>query len=922
MIIRRVQVESWGGLRWPIDLHLHPRVNLIHAPNGTGKSTLVTAIRYALLEPAAANTGAYRPWGSEVAPRVAVEFQAADGVWKVEKIFSRRPQARLLREVRGFWEPFADDPDTVHAKTVSLVTGGEVERRHRGRESAEAQKARRGVLYVLWRDQGRAPLDRDGLELPGTAERDLAQAVGVGVVSERDRRIIEAAERRLAELLTPARREETRELALAAEQLRRVQATVGRLQEQVRVLRQWEENAESAALLLEETEELLGGARDELQQAQARLATAKEFAKKVEEADARHKSASCARGAWDQKIQNLAAERVALQAAKEELERKQAAVSAREESARSIREHLRQASDGLEEIQVMARQAADVATLARARFDLARDLGERDRMTQRLRQAEPHESIINERSTERRGISVPDAEELTGLQKLQHSLVVETMRLEGARMRVAFSADQPWQGRVELDGVESAVNLPAGSEAEWEALERADLQLDGIGRFRVERVLETSLAKQRKKVREIEQEISEGLRRWGASSLGELEGRAMQARACDEAIERAQAALQGLLPEGRESVELQLAQVEARIRTARQNHADLANEMPEVDQADALSREADRASSELAKRLEQQQRDVSALRAQFDDAEAGLPQAQEDLRAIEKDIHTATGRIQTLEDDGLTDEGRLARLAELEGAERSSEVEVLRLEAQAPALDDAVSEATASEREVQRLQAERDRYHTDLTTARARAAGIAEQGSYTELTRAEEALEVAQARYDVLKLQADARALLVTVLVEERDRQRSELFRPVEERVSRMWDRVSGGRYAAVKVEGHLRPASVVPRDYPSETPAPDALSGGEQEQLGTIIRLALAEVLVLTDPGDGQTLILDEPLPTSDSVRRRRMLELLSNPAPGLQVIVMAHDAREYAALRCDAEHDLAGLIDQARETAAAREP
>ncbi|MDP3501670.1 MAG: AAA family ATPase [Myxococcales bacterium] len=66
-----------------------PGLNVLYGPNDLGKSTLVTALRAALLIPAKSSEGnAFRPWFRDAIPRVVLTFEADDGrFWRVTKEF-------------------------------------------------------------------------------------------------------------------------------------------------------------------------------------------------------------------------------------------------------------------------------------------------------------------------------------------------------------------------------------------------------------------------------------------------------------------------------------------------------------------------------------------------------------------------------------------------------------------------------------------------------------------------------------------------------------------------------------------------------------------------------------------------------------------------------------------------------------------
>lgn len=66
-----------------------PGLNVLHGPNDLGKSTLVTALRAALLSPAKSSEGeTFIPWFRDAIPRVVLTFEADDGrFWRVTKEF-------------------------------------------------------------------------------------------------------------------------------------------------------------------------------------------------------------------------------------------------------------------------------------------------------------------------------------------------------------------------------------------------------------------------------------------------------------------------------------------------------------------------------------------------------------------------------------------------------------------------------------------------------------------------------------------------------------------------------------------------------------------------------------------------------------------------------------------------------------------
>ncbi|MBL8917282.1 MAG: AAA family ATPase [Myxococcaceae bacterium] len=70
-------------------LEFAPQLNVLFGPNDLGKSTLVTALRAALLVPAKSAEGqAFVPWYRDASPQVVLVFEADDGrLWRVIKTF-------------------------------------------------------------------------------------------------------------------------------------------------------------------------------------------------------------------------------------------------------------------------------------------------------------------------------------------------------------------------------------------------------------------------------------------------------------------------------------------------------------------------------------------------------------------------------------------------------------------------------------------------------------------------------------------------------------------------------------------------------------------------------------------------------------------------------------------------------------------
>ncbi|RYG16596.1 hypothetical protein EON82_24810 [bacterium] len=112
MRLRHIELTAWRCFVHNTRVGpFHDGLNVVHAPNGTGKSTLFAALRRAMLDAhrtGGAEVQALCSWGRELAPRVSVEFEY-DGVgYRIEKQFLKGASSLLSRVENGLHAPFAD----------------------------------------------------------------------------------------------------------------------------------------------------------------------------------------------------------------------------------------------------------------------------------------------------------------------------------------------------------------------------------------------------------------------------------------------------------------------------------------------------------------------------------------------------------------------------------------------------------------------------------------------------------------------------------------------------------------------------------------------------------------------------------------------------------------------------------------------
>jgi DNA repair exonuclease SbcCD ATPase subunit len=110
--IRSIRVADWRCFLDDVEVGpFEEGLNIIHAPNGTGKSTLFEALRRALLDGhkvTGKDVEAIRPWGRNLAPKVTVEFTRAGQEYRITKQFLDDPRAVLERKENGLFRRLAE----------------------------------------------------------------------------------------------------------------------------------------------------------------------------------------------------------------------------------------------------------------------------------------------------------------------------------------------------------------------------------------------------------------------------------------------------------------------------------------------------------------------------------------------------------------------------------------------------------------------------------------------------------------------------------------------------------------------------------------------------------------------------------------------------------------------------------------------
>lgn len=167
--------------------------------------------------------------------------------------------------------------------------------------------------------------------------------------------------------------------------------------------------------------------------------------------------------------------------------------------------------------------------------------------------------------------------------------------------------------------------------------------------------------------------------------------------------------------------------------------------------------------------------------------------------------------------------------------------------------------------------------------------GADNDGRAGDVQAAREALDVARTDVDRLALEVDALSLLATTLEAAKLRQRDTFTTPVTQRLLPRLERVLDAQAVAMSDTFEF---SALTRDGRDESL--DAVSDGTREQIGVLVRLAIADLLAAT--GKPVPLILDDPLAFADDARLASVNGEIARAATGNDVQVVVLTCRPYA--------------------------
>jgi len=635
MILESVRIKNWRSLGNVNVQAFSPGITVIHAPNKTGKTSLVEAIRSTLidLDYDTTRVAPVVPWGTNSVPGVTVGFSVGGERYVLSKRFTKRKEGGAeLRKVRadgGRGELVAKD------KNVTLKT----------RDLVGVEKSNRGLAQLLWVSQGVVDLPKMDEEL----DEALRPVLG-SVISGRDMGFRQVLWTRMQQWFTNEQNA-GRGRHRKGSRLREIEEKVSERDEEVKEIDAEFGRAESQLSEVERKEQ-------EIAEAEALVEAASREVERLKNAD---------RGLLQkrEKAKELENRARAVRQELEELEEARAKREGYEDRAKELAEQLEEAGTQLKPLTQAKKAAAKALSAAtdvrqkaedafkalsdhRATVDAMRRLVKIDEATgvgeKALRKAEEVEKRVVGTKEKLAGLSAPDKKDASAIEKLLNRLVKVEAELNAAQLSLAVTPSKRGSATVQVDReAEESVALAPGEVLERAVKQRVRVGIAGFGSVEVVRGTEDKSVEDLGSERDgLEAELRRLLAEWGMETVdrsevvAELSKRLAERESLEDRVKRQQEQLSEEAPEGREALRREIA-------ARRKEKGRLLRAHPELEKWKASPASLEQAEADLKEEEERWGEALADARRGEDAARGRLEETEKRMKSAE----TSTSEVQT-----------------------------------------------------------------------------------------------------------------------------------------------------------------------------------------------------------------------------------------------------------------------------------
>jgi len=896
MILRSIRVQGWRCYADPVTVGpFADGINVIHAPNATGKSSLLEAVVRGFFDGhrvGGRDVETMRPWGRDLAPEVTLEFTQDGTDYRLRKRFLDNPCSELFRREGGKFVRLSEGEKSDEF-VRALFSGSSPGR-------GLSKPAHWGLAQVLLIPQGRLELS----DLSGDLVRDIQESLGVHVsgpgASPLEQRIEEAYLR----LFTPTGKLRT---GRDAPRIVGLRSRAEELQAQRHVLLEALEAFERVSRRVEDFRAVRAQARRDEEGLTARVEKVREQARAYARLEADRdlkreqlKAAAATHAELKQRVDGIEGARKEQAEARRELDRLRAdiAFSAREverlnalaEKAGADLEEVRKGRQGVETAE---REAEDALRFTQAR----KNLTERERVLDKIRETAQE---LETRKKDLGRVVAPDEKTLKAMRKALAARSEAQVRLDAALITLEIVPEEDTALEVLSAEETGRRQVAAGLPVRVKGSPEVHVNLEGMARIRARGPAGT--------VEELREAVTRAGRKlealtagFGTAEIDELEARSERSRLLLQQVSDARTRLDTLL--GGSTVE-EMEQARRKNRQAAEEilaaHPEWSGDPPD---ADLLRDRARTVKQTFIARVDEAELRKDKAATAFQAAtvtRAGVQARHEEAVRRERSL---SEKLEAMQKDGLDDRERAAHLKEASLTWEAARNTLQDLEAGlARYPEDPRVVLEGLERQTAAVRQQASSALEQQRKEEGRLEHLAAEGPYSALARVEEELAGIRAQVEDETLRTEAIQLLRNTVLACKTRVLTDLRQPVELAATRLLHRIAGTRLGPVQLAERFQPQGVRPRTASGEVNVAE-LSGGEKEQVHLAVRLALAEVLA----GERRRfVVLDDVLTATDTGRLARILSILEEEAGRLQLFLLSCHPERYRALSGAAFFDL----------------
>ncbi|HOL96153.1 MAG TPA: SMC family ATPase [bacterium] len=899
MILRKIRAANWKCFIDPVEVGpFSETLNIIHAPNATGKSTLFEAFRRALLDGhrvRGQEMEAIRPLGRSLAPQVMVEF-CHDGIdYRITKQYLDNAKSVLERKEQGAFVRWKEGTD------ADQWCQGILTQNPPGR--GLFRQANWGLAQVLWAPQGDMRLPDFSGDVIGGIQAALGEQISGPDAGPLEKRIKEL----YSEIYTEGGRIRTGanapRIIFLREELERVK---GELQEAQLRLQAYEQSSRNVADLRQRREyskshlESLRVQRIEIQrqveQYKALLSEKKQREEQVKTAEAQYNLIT-------QRIQQIHDAANELQKCQsnltgllESLPLRQNELQLRERELNEIRtalEDIRKNRPAIDEAESLAKQAQRFVETRRQREEL-------NLLVTKIQRARLE---LDQRRDARTRFLAPDAKTLRDIRRAMKERDEAQTRIESALISLEIVPEH--DGSLEAIAAENPGSVPLHEGIPGIIKGSPDVVVNwpGVARIRATGPVE-DITPLRNEHAAAVQKIEDLTAPFQTRDIDQLEALAERAKEMDLQIRDAATQFDTLLA-GRtlEEIEQQRAELEGLFQTLLQEHPEWEANPPDYQR---LWEQAEKLKAEFIEQVENAERRQDTRQTAFNAAKEEKIKLDTLIEGTQSQQRALEAKLNNLKQDGKTEAQRMEErnqiLLNLDLAQvKLEEIEKKLLEFG----EDPSTVAARLEKQYEEAQKAAEAALVQEKEEEARLENLCAQAPYSLWAAADEKRQKLESEIHAEEERIAAIRLLYDTLTQCRAEAIAAVTGPVETIASRILYRIAGSRLGRIRLNEKFTTAAVLPDTYDNEVPM-DLLSGGEQEQCYLATRIALAEVL---SRHDKQLVVLDDTMVFTDPGRFSRVLNILEEYAEKMQLLILTCHPERYFGLESATRFDLEAL-------------